>query len=79
MEKNQSLKIYKQIFYYLVNIAEVYPQYTLAQHFVHIMRKKEDSQDPYFWNNEKLLSKIEAYYDELKQDLSLRRQEEQNN
>jgi hypothetical protein len=67
--KSQMLKTNKQLFYYLVNIAEMYPQYTLAQHFIHIMRKKDDNQDPYFWSQEKLLSKVESYYDELNDEL----------
>lgn len=76
--KTKDLKTYKQIFYYLVNVAEMYPQYTIAQHFSHIMRKKDDLQDPYFWSNQKMLSKIEGYYEELNNDLHLITKEEKD-
>ena len=78
MEKTnlKNLKTYKQIFYYLVNLAEMYPQYTIPQHFQHILRKKSDTQESYDWSNEKFLAKVESYYEELKEDLQTLKEEE---
>ncbi len=30
----------QQIFHIIINIVEAYPQYTLAQHMAHVLRKK---------------------------------------
>lgn len=58
-----------QIFHLLISISEICPQYTLSQHLWHILRKKGISNEPYFWNDNELLKKVEGYYDELKNDL----------
>lgn len=60
----------QQIFHLMINIVEMYPQYTLSQHLCHALRKKEDVQEAYFWSDEKLLKRFEDYYDELRQDLN---------
>lgn len=65
------LKIYNQIFYNIVEITQLFPQYTITQHFSHIMRTKGDAEGPYMWTNEKLLTKVEKYCEELKNELSL--------
>lgn len=75
MESNRKdkrkIQIEQQVFHILLDIVELYPQYSLSQHLCHILRKKEDTKEAYFWTDEVLLKKFEDYYDELKQDLSL--------
>lgn len=65
------VQIEQQFLYNLAQVLEAFPQYTIAQHLSHFMRKKNDNKEAYFWSNELLLSKIEEYYDELKSDLTL--------
>ena len=59
----------QQIFHLLINISEMYPQYTLSQHLCHVLRRKNEKKEPYWWETEVLLKKFEEYYDELKNDL----------
>lgn len=66
----RKIQVEQQVFHILLDIVELYPQYSLSQHLCHILRKKEDSKEAYFWSDEVLLKKFEDYYDELKQDLS---------
>lgn len=66
----RKIQVEQQVFHILVDIVEMYPQYTLSQHLCHILRKKKESKEPYFWNDELLLKKFEDYYDELRQDLN---------
>lgn len=66
----RNTQIREQIFHNFVQILESFPQYKITQHLWHILRKKEDSKDPYFWTDEELLKKFEKYYDELVEDLS---------
>ena len=70
MSKNKKdIQIENQIFYLLRNICEMFPQYTFSQHLCHILRKKVDLQEAYEWTDEKLLNKVEKYYDELQTEL----------
>lgn len=70
MSKNKKdIQIENQIFYLLRNICEMFPQYTFSQHLCHILRKKADLQEAYEWTDEKLLNKVEKYYDELQTEL----------
>lgn len=70
MSKNKKdIQIENQIFYLLRNICEMFPQYTFSQHLCHILRKKSDFQEAYDWTDEKLLNKVEKYYDELQTEL----------
>jgi hypothetical protein len=72
MEKknNRSIQEEQQILHLLAQIVEAFPQYTIAQHIAHIMRKKNEPLEAYHWNNILLLKKFENYYDELNQELS---------
>ena len=74
-ETKKDTQAQEQIFYNFVQILQTFPQYTIAQHIVHIMRRKGDI-DPYFWTNENLLKKFEKYYDELNNDLLISKEEE---
>jgi hypothetical protein len=67
--KHQS-QIEQQILYNFLQIVELFPQYTIAQHWIHILRKKNEAKEAYYWSNDITLKKIEQYYDELKQDLT---------
>lgn len=64
------IRIEQQFLHNLNRIVETFPQYTLSQHLIHFLRTKGDKSDVYFWSNEKTLSKIEEYYDELIYELS---------
>lgn len=59
----------EQIFHNMVQIIDSFPQYSIAQHFYHLLRKKGDPKDPYFWTDQEFLKKIEHYYDELNNEL----------
>ena len=69
LKSKQQVQIEQQVLYYLSQIVELFPQYTLAQHFTHFMRRKGELKDTYFWPDELILKKVEEYYDELKNDL----------
>lgn len=60
----------EQLFYNFMNIVQQYQQYSVAQHIIHFLRTKGNSEDPYFWTNEKLLKRIEDYKDELDSEFS---------
>lgn len=66
----RKIQIEQQVFHILLDIVELYPQYTLSQHLCHILRKKGENKEAYFWSDEVLLKKFEDYYDELKQELT---------
>lgn len=70
IDKNKK-QVEEQIFYNLAKIVEKYPQYTMAQHLAHVLRKKNDPQDGYSWSDEKLLKKFEGYRDELDRELTI--------
>lgn len=69
----------EQILYNIVQIIETFPQYTIAQHLLHILRKKLDPIEPYFWSDGELLKKFELYFDELLEDLKIQRAEDKLN
>lgn len=66
----QQVQTEQQILYNFLQVVELFPQYTIAQHWLHILRRKDEPKEPYFWSNEITLKKIEQYYDELKQELA---------
>lgn len=66
----RKIQVQQQVFHLLVDIVELYPQYSFSQHLLHILRKKGDSKEPYFWEDDVLLKKLEDYYDELKGELN---------
>lgn len=69
VKTKQQIRTEQQFLYILAQIIEIFPQYTMAQHISHFIRTKGDSKGVYFWSDETLLHKLEAYYDELKTDL----------
>lgn len=62
---SKSTQTKQQIFHHLVEIVELFPQYSIAQHLTHVMRPHTGS---YEWIDETLLKKFERYRDELEND-----------
>ena len=71
------VQVEQQLLYNLAQVVEAFPQYTMAQHLCHFLRKKGELKDVYFWPDDMLLNKLEAYYDELKNDLLLQPENEE--
>jgi hypothetical protein len=69
----QKIQTKQQIFHNFVEIVELFPQYTISQHILHVMRPQTGS---YQWSDEELLKKFEKYRDELENDLTDSIQEE---
>ena len=61
----QEIAIQQQFLHILVQIIELFPQYTVTQHIVHFTRKKGEQKESYYWSEELALQKIQEYYDEL--------------
>lgn len=66
MSNRTDIQTKQQIFHNFVEIIELFPQYSIAQHIIHAMRPQTGS---YQWSNEELLKKFEKYRDELESDL----------
>ncbi len=66
---NNKLKVQikQQIFHHFIEIVELFPQYTISQHIVHVMRPQTGN---YNWSDEELLKKFEQYRDELESELA---------
>lgn len=69
-DHKSKIQTQQQFIYTLANAIEMYPQYTIAQHLLHFLRKKNEPKEPYSWEDELLLKKVEDYYDELNSDLA---------
>lgn len=62
----QRMQITQQIFHNLLEIVELYPQYSVSQHLATISRRKSSSgKELFYWSNEELLKKVEAHKSEL--------------
>lgn len=66
MSNKERIQTKQQIFHHFVEIVELFPQYTIAQHMVHVMRPQTGS---YQWKDADLLKKFEKYRDELENEL----------
>lgn len=75
MSKNQQMQIKQQIFHHFIDIVELFPQYSIAQHIVHVMRPQTGS---YQLSDEDLLKKFEKYRDELENELADKVQEDED-
>lgn len=69
IKTKHQVQVEQQILYNLAQIVEAFPQYTVSQHLLHILRRKNEDKEAYFWSEELLLSKVEDYYEELKVEL----------
>jgi hypothetical protein len=67
MSNKSKIQTKQQIFHQLVEVVELFPQYTIAQHLVHIMRPHTGC---YQWSDDDLLKKFEKYRDELENELA---------
>lgn len=76
IKTKKQIQTEQQVIYNLSQIVELAPQYTIAQHITHFLRRKGEPKEVYFWSDELVLKKIEEYYDELKIDLLINREEE---
>jgi hypothetical protein len=76
VKSKETIKLEQQILYNLVQVTDMFPQYTIAQHILHILRTKGKNKDPYFWDDVTLLSIIEEYLDELHTDLATKNDDE---
>lgn len=76
IKSKQDIRIEQQFLHTLSKIIEDFPQYTISQHLVHFLRKKNEAKESYYWSEELLLKKIENYYDELKNDLTIKQIED---
>jgi len=63
---NKQIQTKSQIFHNFAEIVELFPQYTIAQHMVHILRPQTGC---YGWSDTELLRKFEKYRDELENEL----------
>lgn len=64
--EKKKMQVNQQIFHLLIEVAELYPNYTIAEHISGISRRKSsEGKEFYFWSNEELLKKIEKYKEEL--------------
>ena len=58
------MQIHQQIFHNLLEIVELYPQYSLSQHLAAILRSK-GGKEFFHWKEEDLLKRIEQHKAEL--------------
>jgi len=65
----KKLQIRAQIFHNLVEIFELFPQYSIVHHLATITRKKDPkAKEFYHWTEEELLSRVEKHKAELEGD-----------
>jgi hypothetical protein len=70
--EKRKMQIKQQFFHLLMEIAELYPDYTISQHLSGILRRKSsESKEFYFWSNEELLKRVEKYKEELDTEESM--------
>jgi hypothetical protein len=68
----------QEIFHNLLEIVELYPQYSITQHFHTITRRKSDTEKEfYYWNEEFFLKRIQQHKDELEGDSLMNIDEEE--
>ena len=68
-KERKNMQIKQQIFHNLIEITELYPQYTTTQHLSAILRRKNDSGKQFHsWTEEELLKKIEQHKTELENE-----------
>lgn len=66
MSNKQKIQTKQQIFHNFVEIVELFPQYSIVQHMVHVLRPQTGC---YTWTDDELLRKFEKYRDELENEL----------
>ena len=65
----KKMQTIQQIFHNLLEITELYPQYSIIQHLATIQRKKSSNgKEFYNWTEEEFLKRIEQHKAELEGD-----------
>lgn len=44
--------------------------FTMAQHLIHLLRRKGNLTDPYYWDDDQLMRKLSSYKRELRDNLT---------
>lgn len=67
--EKKKAQITQQIFHNLLELTELFPNYTIAQHLAGILRRKaSEGQEFFFWSNDELLKRVEQYREELESE-----------
>jgi hypothetical protein len=65
----KKLQTRAQIFHNLLELVELYPQYSVVQHLATIIRKKDPkAKEFYQWSEDELLKRVEQHKAELEGD-----------
>lgn len=73
----KKLQIRAQIFHNLVEIFELFPQYSIVHHLATIQRRKDDkAKEFYNWTEEEFLSRVEKHKAELEGDQLMTEEED---
>lgn len=65
----KKMQTVQQIFHNLLEITELYPQYSIVQHLATMQRRKNpDNKEFYHWTEEEFLKRIEQHKAELEGD-----------
>lgn len=69
--EKKRVQIKEQVLFNIAYILDNFPQYTIAQHFTLLLRRRNSvGKEVYFWTDEEILSKLEKYVDELNSELA---------
>ena len=49
VKTKSQLRVEQQFLYNLAQVIEAFPQYKIAQHLIHFLRRKGDLRDVYAW------------------------------
>jgi hypothetical protein len=73
----KKLQLRAQILHNLVEIFELFPQYSIVHHVATITRKKDsNAKEFYHWTEEEFLNRIEKHKDELEGDQLMSNEED---
>lgn len=65
----QALRIRQLIIHGLVEILELYPQYSIAQHLCYLTDRKLEGKDCYKFTDNEILKEIEKYNEKLEEEV----------
>lgn len=75
----KKMQTIQQIFHNLLEIVELYPQYSVTNHLATIIRKKDPKGKEFFhWSEEDFLKRIEKHKEELEGDDLMNIEEEED-
>lgn len=62
----EETQLRQQFFHNFMEVVDMYPQYSIAQHMAGFLRRKStDGPDFFHWDNKELLNRMEQYKQEL--------------